>query len=80
MIAQIKLLQSACNSYCLTPEPSFLRWFKSQTWLSDEERYSSYLLVYIVLLSTTSSCQIAVSFLVFEVPYLCLSSQLRLVL
>lgn len=38
VIAQIKLLQSACNSYCLTPEASFLRWFKSQTWLSDEER------------------------------------------
>uniref|UniRef100_A0A674NPF2 Ral guanine nucleotide dissociation stimulator-like 1 n=1 Tax=Takifugu rubripes TaxID=31033 RepID=A0A674NPF2_TAKRU len=40
VIAQIKLLQSACNSYCLTPEPSFLRWFKSQTWLSDEESYA----------------------------------------
>ncbi|XP_056895230.1 ral guanine nucleotide dissociation stimulator-like 1 isoform X1 [Takifugu flavidus] len=40
VIAQIKLLQSACNSYCLTPEASFLRWFKSQTWLSDEESYA----------------------------------------
>ena len=39
VIAQIKLLQSACNSYCLTPEATFLRWFKSQTQLSEEERY-----------------------------------------
>lgn len=39
VIAQIKLLQSACNSYCLTPEPAFLRWFKSQALLSEEERY-----------------------------------------
>lgn len=39
VIAQIKLLQSACNSYCLTPEPVFLRWFKSQAQLSEEERY-----------------------------------------
>uniref|UniRef100_A0A8C2ZU74 Ral guanine nucleotide dissociation stimulator-like 1 n=1 Tax=Cyclopterus lumpus TaxID=8103 RepID=A0A8C2ZU74_CYCLU len=39
VIAQIKLLQSACNSYCLTPEPAFLRWFKSQVQLSEEESY-----------------------------------------
>ncbi|XP_042337762.1 ral guanine nucleotide dissociation stimulator-like 1 isoform X1 [Plectropomus leopardus] len=39
VIAQIKLLQSACNSYCLTPEPTFLRWFKSQVQLSEEESY-----------------------------------------
>ncbi|TKS74495.1 Ral guanine nucleotide dissociation stimulator-like 1 [Collichthys lucidus] len=38
VIAQIKLLQSACNSYCLTPEATFLRWFKSQIQLSEEER------------------------------------------
>ncbi|XP_023263828.1 ral guanine nucleotide dissociation stimulator-like 1 isoform X2 [Seriola lalandi dorsalis] len=40
VIAQIKLLQSACNSYCLTPEPTFLRWFKSQPQLSEEESYA----------------------------------------
>ncbi|XP_040896424.1 ral guanine nucleotide dissociation stimulator-like 1 isoform X1 [Toxotes jaculatrix] len=40
VIAQIKLLQSACNSYCLTPEPTFLRWFKSQAQLSEEESYA----------------------------------------
>lgn len=40
VIAQIKLLQSACNSYCLTPEKSFLRWFSSQTQLSEEESYA----------------------------------------
>uniref|UniRef100_A0AAQ4S5C9 Ral guanine nucleotide dissociation stimulator-like 1 n=1 Tax=Gasterosteus aculeatus aculeatus TaxID=481459 RepID=A0AAQ4S5C9_GASAC len=39
VIAQIKLLQSACNSYCLSPEPAFLRWFKGQAQLSEEERY-----------------------------------------
>lgn len=38
VIAQIKLLQSACNSYCLAPEPLFLRWFKNQSPLSEEER------------------------------------------
>lgn len=38
VIAQIKLLQSACNSYCLTPERLFLRWFKNQSPLSEEER------------------------------------------
>ncbi|XP_038572051.1 ral guanine nucleotide dissociation stimulator-like 1 isoform X1 [Micropterus salmoides] len=40
VIAQIKLLQSACNSYCLRPEPAFLRWFKSQPQLSEEESYA----------------------------------------
>ncbi|XP_070764405.1 ral guanine nucleotide dissociation stimulator-like 1 isoform X3 [Enoplosus armatus] len=40
VIAQIKLLQSACNSYCLRPEAAFLRWFKSQTQLSEEESYA----------------------------------------
>uniref|UniRef100_A0A9J8AFE4 Ral guanine nucleotide dissociation stimulator-like 1 n=1 Tax=Cyprinus carpio carpio TaxID=630221 RepID=A0A9J8AFE4_CYPCA len=40
VIAQIKLLQSACNSYCLTPDPAFLRWFKSQPQYSEEESYA----------------------------------------
>ncbi|XP_008282116.1 ral guanine nucleotide dissociation stimulator-like 1 isoform X1 [Stegastes partitus] len=40
VIAQIKLLQSACNSYCLTADPAFLRWFKSQPQLSEEESYA----------------------------------------
>uniref|UniRef100_A0A1A8F105 Ral guanine nucleotide dissociation stimulator-like 1 n=1 Tax=Nothobranchius korthausae TaxID=1143690 RepID=A0A1A8F105_9TELE len=40
VIAQIKLLQSACNSYCLTPDTAFLRWFKSQLQLSEEESYA----------------------------------------
>ncbi|MEQ2215075.1 Ral guanine nucleotide dissociation stimulator-like 1 [Xenoophorus captivus] len=38
VIAQIKLLQSACNSYCLNADPAFLRWFKNQPQLSEEER------------------------------------------
>uniref|UniRef100_A0A667XP59 Ral guanine nucleotide dissociation stimulator-like 1 n=1 Tax=Myripristis murdjan TaxID=586833 RepID=A0A667XP59_9TELE len=40
VIAQIKLLQSACNSYCLSPDPAFLRWFKSQPQHSEEESYA----------------------------------------
>ncbi|XP_061153031.1 ral guanine nucleotide dissociation stimulator-like 1 isoform X1 [Syngnathus typhle] len=40
VIAQIRLLQSACNSYCLTRDQVFLRWFKSQTQLSEEESYA----------------------------------------
>ncbi|KAI1891639.1 hypothetical protein AGOR_G00145850 [Albula goreensis] len=40
VIAQIKLLQSACNSYCLTPDPMFLRWFHSQPQHTEEESYA----------------------------------------
>ncbi|XP_051950577.1 ral guanine nucleotide dissociation stimulator-like 1 isoform X2 [Xyrauchen texanus] len=40
VIAQIKLLQSACNSYCLTPDSTFLRWFKSQPQHTEEESYA----------------------------------------
>ncbi|XP_053359944.1 ral guanine nucleotide dissociation stimulator-like 1 isoform X1 [Clarias gariepinus] len=39
VIAQIKLLQSACNSYCLNPDPAFLRWFKTQPQQTEEESY-----------------------------------------
>lgn len=38
VIAQIKLLQSACNSYCMTPEPKFIQWFQRQQLLTEEER------------------------------------------
>ncbi|XP_065698843.2 ral guanine nucleotide dissociation stimulator-like 1 [Patagioenas fasciata] len=40
VIAQIKLLQSACNSYCMTPDEKFLQWFRRQQHLSDEESFS----------------------------------------
>uniref|UniRef100_A0A8C5B8C9 Ral guanine nucleotide dissociation stimulator-like 1 n=1 Tax=Gadus morhua TaxID=8049 RepID=A0A8C5B8C9_GADMO len=40
VIAQIKLLQSACNSYCLTPEPAFLKWFRIQPQHSEEDSYA----------------------------------------
>uniref|UniRef100_A0A8C9UYK5 Ral guanine nucleotide dissociation stimulator-like 1 n=1 Tax=Scleropages formosus TaxID=113540 RepID=A0A8C9UYK5_SCLFO len=40
VIAQIKLLQSACNSYCLTPDPTFLRWFHSQPQHTEEESHA----------------------------------------
>lgn len=38
VIAQIKLLQSACNSYCMTPDPKFIQWFQRQQLLTEEER------------------------------------------
>ncbi|XP_051867747.1 ral guanine nucleotide dissociation stimulator-like 1 isoform X1 [Pristis pectinata] len=40
VIAQIKLLQSACNSYCISPVQRFLKWFHSQQYLTDEESYN----------------------------------------
>ncbi|KAM9480601.1 ral guanine nucleotide dissociation stimulator-like 1 isoform 1-T1 [Salvelinus alpinus] len=40
VIAQIKLLQSACNSYCLSADAAFLHWFKSQPQHSEEESYA----------------------------------------
>ncbi|XP_066548224.1 ral guanine nucleotide dissociation stimulator-like 1 isoform X2 [Amia ocellicauda] len=40
VIAQIKLLQSACNSYCLTSDPAFLRWFRNQPQHSEEESHT----------------------------------------
>ncbi|XP_043347000.1 ral guanine nucleotide dissociation stimulator-like 1 isoform X8 [Dermochelys coriacea] len=39
VIAQIKLLQSSCNSYCMTPDPKFIRWFRRQRLLTEEESY-----------------------------------------
>ncbi|XP_071421222.1 ral guanine nucleotide dissociation stimulator-like 1 [Pithys albifrons albifrons] len=39
VIAQIKLLQSSCNSYCLIPDQKFLQWFRSQRHLTEEESY-----------------------------------------
>ncbi|XP_075013115.1 ral guanine nucleotide dissociation stimulator-like 1 [Calonectris borealis] len=40
VIAQIKLLQSACNSYCMTPDQKFIQWFWKQQDLTEEESYS----------------------------------------
>uniref|UniRef100_UPI00398F2832 ral guanine nucleotide dissociation stimulator-like 1 isoform X2 n=1 Tax=Pristiophorus japonicus TaxID=55135 RepID=UPI00398F2832 len=40
VIAQIKLLQSACNSYCISPVQRFLKWFHSQHYLTEEESYN----------------------------------------
>ncbi|XP_009322930.1 PREDICTED: ral guanine nucleotide dissociation stimulator-like 1 [Pygoscelis adeliae] len=39
VIAQIKLLQSACNSYCMTPDQKFIQWFRRQQHLTEEESY-----------------------------------------
>ncbi|XP_030061212.1 ral guanine nucleotide dissociation stimulator-like 1 [Microcaecilia unicolor] len=40
VIAQIKLLQSACNSYCMTPDQKFIRWFQSQQHLTEDQSFS----------------------------------------
>ncbi|NXT35110.1 RGL1 protein, partial [Pelecanoides urinatrix] len=40
VIAEIKLLQSACNSYCMTPDQKFIQWFWKQQDLTEEESYS----------------------------------------
>ncbi|KFO75588.1 Ral guanine nucleotide dissociation stimulator-like 1, partial [Cuculus canorus] len=39
VIAQIKLLQSACNNYCMTPDRNFIQWFWRQQHLSEDESY-----------------------------------------
>lgn len=38
VIAQIKLLQSACNNYSFTQEDHFVDWFHSLERLSEAER------------------------------------------
>ncbi|XP_023853942.1 ral guanine nucleotide dissociation stimulator-like 1 [Salvelinus sp. IW2-2015] len=40
VIARIKLLQSACNSYCLIANAAFLRWFKGQPQHREEESHA----------------------------------------
>ncbi|KAM6183001.1 ral guanine nucleotide dissociation stimulator isoform 2-T2 [Erethizon dorsatum] len=40
VIAQIKLLQSACNNYSIAPEEHFRAWFRALERLSEAESYS----------------------------------------
>ncbi|XP_072286078.1 ral guanine nucleotide dissociation stimulator isoform X2 [Pyxicephalus adspersus] len=40
VIAQIKLLQSACNNYSFVPEDSFVEWFHTVERLTEAESYS----------------------------------------
>ncbi|XP_003470790.1 ral guanine nucleotide dissociation stimulator isoform X3 [Cavia porcellus] len=40
VIAQIKLLQSACNNYSIAPEERFRAWFRALDRLSEAESYS----------------------------------------
>uniref|UniRef100_A0A452QX72 Ral guanine nucleotide dissociation stimulator n=1 Tax=Ursus americanus TaxID=9643 RepID=A0A452QX72_URSAM len=40
VIAQIKLLQSACNNYSIAPEEHFGAWFRAMERLSEAESYS----------------------------------------
>ncbi|NWH63353.1 RGL1 protein, partial [Geococcyx californianus] len=39
VIAQIKLLQSACNNYCMAPDQKFIQWFRRQQHLTEDESY-----------------------------------------
>ncbi|NXP45473.1 RGL1 protein, partial [Heliornis fulica] len=39
VITHIKLLQSACNNYCMTPDQTFIHWFQRQQHLTEEESY-----------------------------------------
>ncbi len=38
LLAQIKLLQSACQLYQLKPDPAFIEWFHSIRVYDDKER------------------------------------------
>ncbi|XP_042637380.1 ral guanine nucleotide dissociation stimulator [Orycteropus afer afer] len=40
VIAQIKLLQSACNNYSIAPEEHFVAWFRAMERLSETESYN----------------------------------------
>ncbi|GCB62074.1 hypothetical protein scyTo_0009461 [Scyliorhinus torazame] len=40
VIAQIKLLQSACNNYSFTPDHRFVEWFRSVERLTEAESYN----------------------------------------
>ncbi|GAB1286147.1 Ral guanine nucleotide dissociation stimulator [Apodemus speciosus] len=40
VIAQIKLLQSACNNYSIAPEEHFAAWFRAMERLSEAESYN----------------------------------------
>ncbi|XP_049629954.1 ral guanine nucleotide dissociation stimulator isoform X3 [Suncus etruscus] len=40
VIAQIKLLQSACNNYSIEPEEAFGTWFRTMEWLTEAESYN----------------------------------------
>ncbi|NXH11992.1 RGL1 protein, partial [Bucco capensis] len=40
VIAQIKWLQSACESYCMTPDAKFIQWFRKQQHLTEEESFN----------------------------------------
>ncbi|XP_071607464.1 ral guanine nucleotide dissociation stimulator-like 1 [Heliangelus exortis] len=40
VIAQIMLLQSSCNNYCMTPDQKFICWFRRQQDITEEESFS----------------------------------------
>ncbi|NWX18947.1 RGL1 protein, partial [Aegotheles bennettii] len=40
VIAQIMLLQSSCNNYCMTPDHKFIQWFRRQQDITEDESFS----------------------------------------
>ncbi|XP_051480916.1 ral guanine nucleotide dissociation stimulator-like 1 [Apus apus] len=40
VIAQIMLLQSSCNNYCMMPDEKFIQWFRRQQDITEEESFS----------------------------------------
>ncbi|NXG61103.1 RGL1 protein, partial [Hemiprocne comata] len=40
VIAQIMLLQSSCNNYCMTQDEKFTQWFRRQQDITEEESFS----------------------------------------
>ncbi|XP_007426354.1 ral guanine nucleotide dissociation stimulator-like 1 [Python bivittatus] len=55
VIAQIKLLQSSCNSYCMTSDKKFIQWFQKQRQLTEEESYALSCEVEAAIDTTTTS-------------------------
>ncbi|XP_063154504.1 ral guanine nucleotide dissociation stimulator-like 1 isoform X2 [Candoia aspera] len=55
VIAQIKLLQSSCNSYCMTSDTKFIQWFQKQRQLTEEESYALSCEVEAAIDTTTTS-------------------------
>ncbi|XP_066479636.1 ral guanine nucleotide dissociation stimulator-like 1 [Tiliqua scincoides] len=55
VIAQIKLLQSSCNSYCMTSDRRFIQWFRKQRHLTEEESYALSCEVEAAIDTTTTS-------------------------
>uniref|UniRef100_A0A4W5MRH5 Ral guanine nucleotide dissociation stimulator-like 1 n=1 Tax=Hucho hucho TaxID=62062 RepID=A0A4W5MRH5_9TELE len=65
VIARIKLLQSACNSYCLSADAAFLRWFKGQPQHREEESHAMSCDIEGVGNRSTTLCKLCKGIMVF---------------